>query len=49
MSRVVAYCRASAPEQTTENQAQEITAAGFKINERRIVTEGVSESPKGNP
>jgi len=44
MSRVVAYCRASAPEQTTENQVQEITAAGFNIDERRSVTEVVSGS-----
>ncbi|MDE2394679.1 MAG: recombinase family protein [Burkholderiales bacterium] len=44
MSRVFAYCRVSTAEQTTDNQAQEIAAAGFAIQPRRIVSETVSGS-----
>jgi putative DNA-invertase from lambdoid prophage Rac len=44
MSRVFAYCRVSTAEQTTENQAQEITAAGFSIAPQRIIAETVSGS-----
>lgn len=44
MSRVFAYCRVSTADQTTDNQAQEIAAAGFAINPRRVVVETVSGS-----
>ena len=44
MSRVVAYCQASTPERTTDNQVQKIAAAGFTIYERRIITKVVSGS-----
>lgn len=44
MSRVFAYCRVSTPEQTTDNQLQEIKAAGFSIEPKRSVTECVSGS-----
>ncbi|BCN39433.1 transposase [Alicycliphilus denitrificans] len=44
MSRVFAYCRVSTTDQTTENQVLEITAAGFALNERRIVEETISGS-----
>jgi len=37
MSRVFAYCRVSTSDQTTENQIQEIEAAGFKVDPKRIV------------
>jgi putative DNA-invertase from lambdoid prophage Rac len=43
-NRVFAYCRVSTIEQTTDNQLQEIKAAGFSIEPRRIVTEVVSGS-----
>jgi putative DNA-invertase from lambdoid prophage Rac len=44
MSRVFAYCRVSTAEQTTDNQIQEITAAGFNVDPKRIVTETISGS-----
>lgn len=44
MSRVFAYCRVSTTEQTTENQAQEIAAAGFTITPQRTIMETVSGS-----
>lgn len=44
MSRVFAYCRVSTTDQTTDNQAQEIKAAGFNIEPKRIVTECISGS-----
>jgi putative DNA-invertase from lambdoid prophage Rac len=44
MSRVFAYCRVSTTDQTTENQLQEIAAAGFQVDERRAVKETVSGS-----
>ena len=44
MSRVFAYCRVSTAEQTTENQIQEITAAGFTVQEGRVIAETVSGS-----
>ena len=44
MSRVFAYCRVSTADQTTDNQIQEIEAAGFNIDRRRVVTETVSGS-----
>lgn len=44
MSRVFAYCRVSTSDQTTENQALEIAAAGFDVSPKRTVTETVSGS-----
>ncbi|HEY8126217.1 MAG TPA: recombinase family protein [Methylocystis sp.] len=42
MSRVFAYCRVSTTDQTTENQVREIAAAGFSIDQRRVIAETVS-------
>lgn len=42
MSRVFAYCRVSTSDQSTENQMQEIAAAGFSVEPYRIVEETVS-------
>lgn len=44
MSRVFAYCRVSTSDQTTENQVQEIAAAGYTVAPQRIITETVSGS-----
>ncbi len=44
MSRVFAYARVSTTGQTTENQLQEIAAAGFAVERRRVVSETVSGS-----
>lgn len=44
MPRTFAYVRVSTTGQTTENQVQEIEAAGFRIEPRRIITETVSGS-----
>ena len=44
MSRVFAYCRVSTVEQTTDNQVQEIAAAGFKVTPQRTIVETVSGS-----
>jgi len=44
MSRASAYLRVSTPGQTTDNQLQEIRAAGFTIEPRRVVTETISGS-----
>lgn len=44
MSRTFAYCRVSTFDQTTENQAREIRAAGFSLDDKRIVSETVSGS-----
>jgi putative DNA-invertase from lambdoid prophage Rac len=44
VSRVFAYCRVSTAEQRTDNQVQEIAAAGFAIQPRRVITETVSGS-----
>lgn len=44
MSRVFAYCRVSTAEQTTDNQVQEITAAGFNVAPQRTMTETISGS-----
>jgi putative DNA-invertase from lambdoid prophage Rac len=48
MSRVFAYCRVSTADQTTDNQLQEIAAAGFAIDPRRVVTETISGSVATN-
>jgi len=44
MSRTFVYCRVSTVDQHTENQVQEVRAAGFDIHERRMVEEHVSGS-----
>ena len=44
MPRTFAYARVSTTGQTTENQIQEIEAAGFHVEPRRIVTETISGS-----
>ena len=44
MSRLLAYCRVSTSEQTTENQVKEIEAAGFAVAKQRIISETVSGS-----
>jgi putative DNA-invertase from lambdoid prophage Rac len=44
MSRTFAYCRVSTIDQTTDNQVQEIAAAGFAVDPRRVVSETVSGS-----
>jgi putative DNA-invertase from lambdoid prophage Rac len=41
---VFAYCRVSTADQATGNQLQEITAAGFAIDQRRVVEETISGS-----
>lgn len=44
MGRTFAYCRVSTVDQTTDNQAQEIGAAGFAIEAKRVIAETVSGS-----
>jgi putative DNA-invertase from lambdoid prophage Rac len=44
MSRVFAYCRVSTTDQFTASQVQEIKAAGFDLQPRRIITECISGS-----
>lgn len=44
MARTFAYVRVSTTGQTTENQIQEIEAAGFKVEQHRIVAETISGS-----
>jgi putative DNA-invertase from lambdoid prophage Rac len=44
MSRVFAYCRVSTADQTTDNQVQEIAAAGFAVDPRRVIEETISGS-----
>ena len=44
MARTFAYVRVSTAGQTTENQIQEIKAAGFTVTPRRVVSETVSGS-----
>jgi len=44
MSRVFAYCRVSTAEQSFQNQALELQAAGFSIEPRRVIAETVSGS-----
>lgn len=44
MSRVFAYCRVSTAGQTTDNQIREIAAAGFAVQEGRVIAETVSGS-----
>jgi putative DNA-invertase from lambdoid prophage Rac len=44
MSRTFVYARVSTVDQTTDNQVNEIRAAGFSIEKHRIITETVSGS-----
>ena len=44
MARTFAYCRVSTVEQTCQNQIQELEAAGFHIDQRRVIAETVSGS-----
>lgn len=44
MARTFAYCRVSTADQTTDNQIQEIVAAGFAVDAHRIICETVSGS-----
>lgn len=44
MSRAFAYCRVSTTDQTTDNQVREITAAGFAVDPKRVITETISGS-----
>lgn len=44
MSRTFAYCRVSTVGQTTENQIQEIKAAGFDLQPQRAIEETISGS-----
>jgi putative DNA-invertase from lambdoid prophage Rac len=44
MPRTFVYVRVSTTGQTTENQIQEIEAAGFKVDPRRVISETVSGS-----
>jgi putative DNA-invertase from lambdoid prophage Rac len=44
MSRTFIYARVSTTDQNTGNQIHEIEAAGFSVNQRRIVTESISGS-----
>ncbi len=42
MPSTFAYLRVSTAGQTTDNQLQEIAAAGFKVEPRRVMTETIS-------
>lgn len=42
--RTFAYCRVSTLDQTTDNQVQEISAAGYDVKPSRIVVETISGS-----
>jgi putative DNA-invertase from lambdoid prophage Rac len=44
MTRIFAYCRVSTADQTTDNQIQEIEAAGFAVAKQRVICETVSGS-----
>lgn len=44
MSRTFSHCRVSTADQTTENQIREIAAAGFAVEQRRVVCDIVSGS-----
>ena len=44
MSRTFIYARVSTADQSTANQIQEIKAAGFSVDDRRIVEEVISGS-----
>ena len=44
MSRTFLYCRVSTSNQFTENQVQEVKAAGFDVHTTRVVEETISGS-----
>jgi putative DNA-invertase from lambdoid prophage Rac len=44
MSRVFVYARVSTADQTTDNQVQEIQAAGFAVAPQRVIVETISGS-----
>ncbi len=44
LTRTFLYCRVSTSDQSTNNQVNEVEAAGFKVEPRRIVVETVSGS-----
>ncbi|MGN8133529.1 recombinase family protein [Paraburkholderia sp. 22099] len=44
MTRLFCYCRVSTADQTTDNQIQEIEAAGFTVAKQRVITETISGS-----
>ena len=44
MARVFAYCRVSTQDQYPENQLHEIAAAGFSVDQRRVIFETISGS-----
>lgn len=44
MARTFAYCRVSTLEQTTDNQLQEVRAAGFDLRPSRAIVETISGS-----
>jgi putative DNA-invertase from lambdoid prophage Rac len=44
MSRTFAYCRVSTTDQTNSNQVQQIKAAGFAVDGRRVIEETISGS-----
>ncbi|HEM7892209.1 TPA: recombinase family protein [Burkholderia cepacia] len=44
MTRIFAYCRVSTADQTTDNQVQEIEAAGFSVAKQRVISETTSGS-----
>jgi putative DNA-invertase from lambdoid prophage Rac len=48
MTRVFAYARVSTAEQTTTNQVEEIAAAGFEVQDGRMIAETVSGSVAAN-
>ena len=48
MSRTFLYCRVSTATQFTENQVQEVKAAGFDVQANRVVEETISGSVAAN-
>lgn len=44
MSRTFAYCRVSTADQTADNQLQEITSSGFRVEPKRVTMETISGS-----
>lgn len=48
MSRVFLYSRVSTADQHTANQVQEVAAAGFQVEQHRIIEEKISGSTSAN-
>ena|ERR1700686_4730929 len=44
MARIFSYCRVGTEDQTTDNQVNEIEAAGFRVDPKRVVSATVSGS-----